>query len=104
MLEYDDVAERQRELAKMIGIEDKVWMQVDGFDKVFAIADEDLDRTTGEKTSAVHFMRFELDKDMIAALKKGAALRAGIDHPAYQQYVEKVADNIRDSLTADLDG
>jgi hypothetical protein len=103
MLEYDDVAERQRELEKLVGIEDKVWLQVDGCEKTFAIADEDLDRATEEKTSAVHFMRFELADDMIAALKNGAALSAGIDHSACQQHIEKVADNIRDALTADLD-
>lgn len=101
MVEYDDVEERKKALAGLIGIEDTVWVKIDNFDKVFAIANEDLDRTAPDKTSAVHFMRFELTPDMIAAAKKGAIIKAGIDHPAYHQEVElpKVK---RDSLAGDL--
>jgi hypothetical protein len=102
MLEYGDVEERKIALAKMIGIEDKVWVQVEGHDKVFAIADEDLERDDGSKTSSVHFMRFELTQEMAEALKSGAAIAMGIDHPAYQQQVNPIAQGARDSLTADL--
>ena len=77
-------------------------MQVEGFDKIFAIADEDLERDTEEKTSAVHFMRYELDDDMIAAVKGGAAISAGVDHENYQATANPIAANIRDSLAADL--
>ena len=103
MIEYDDVEERKSALANMIGIEDKVWVRVDGFDKVYAIADEDLERDTGEKTSSVHFMRFELDADMVAAAKQGAAIGAGIDHPAYEVSIDSLPQSIRDSLAADLE-
>jgi hypothetical protein len=102
MIEFDDVAERKDALAKMIGIEDKVWIQVDGNDKVFAIADEDLERDTEEKTSSVHFMRFELTPDMVQAAKSGASLSMGIDHDNYQQSLSPVPDNIRNALVADL--
>jgi len=102
MIEYDDVEERQRVLATMVGIEDTVWLQVDGFDKVYAIADEDLDRATEEKTSAVHFMRFEFESAMCEALKSGAVLKAGIDHISYPQLIDPIAENIRDSLVADF--
>jgi hypothetical protein len=103
MIEYEDPAERALRLAEMIGIEDKVWMQVDGCDKVYAIADEDLDRSTADKTSSVHFMRFELDRHMISAVKSGAAIHAGIDHPGYP--VERVTAEpaVRDSLANDLE-
>ena len=101
MVEYDDVEERKKALAKLIGIEDTVWVKVGNFDKVFAIANEDLDRTAPDKTSAVHFMRFELTPEMIAAAKQGAAIRAGIDHPAYQQETELPEDK-RNSLAGDL--
>lgn len=102
MIEFDDVAERKDALAKMIGVEDKVWIQVDGNDKVFAIADEDLERDTEEKTSSVHFMRFELTPDMVQAAKSGASLSMGIDHDNYQQSLSPVPDNIRNALVADL--
>jgi len=103
MLEYDDPAERERMLAQMVGIEDKVWMQVEGCDKVFPIADEDLERSTADKTSSVHFMRYELEPNMIAAVKRGAAISAGIDHPAYLVGGLQVEDTVRDSLANDLD-
>ena len=102
LIQYPDVEERQKQLAQLIGIENKIWMQVDGFDKIFAIADEDLERDTEEKTSAVHFMRYQLNDEMIAAVKGGAAISAGIDHENYQTTVSPIASNIRDSLAADL--
>ena len=84
MLEYPDPEERQRRLAKLIGIEDRVWMQVEGCERVWAIADEDLERESEQKTSAVHFLRFELTEAMAQALKRGLGLSIGIDHPEYQ--------------------
>lgn len=102
LIQYPDVEERQRQLAKLIGIEDLIWLQVEGFDKVYAIADEDLERDTAEKTSAVHFMRFELNEDMIAAVKSGAAISAGVEHENYHAVVSPVASNLRDSLAGDL--
>ena len=102
MIEYTDVTERQAALAKMVRIEDKVWMQVVDFDRVFAIADEDMDRSEDGKTSAVHFMRFELSAEMSQAVKQGAAISAGIEHPAYTASVEPLLPEVRDSLAADL--
>lgn len=101
MVEYGDEAERRAALAKLIGIEKKVWVQVDGCDKVYPIANEDLERETEDKTSAVHFLRFELTPPMIAAAKAGAALRAGIDHDLYRESIT-VPEAVRDSLVADL--
>jgi len=102
MIEFTDENERRVALANMKGIEDKVWLKVDGYEEVYPIADEDLERENDVKTSAVHFLRFELNKEMIAALKQGSILTAGIQHPAYNHTVEPVADNIRDSLVSDL--
>ncbi|MGD8998929.1 MAG: DUF3501 family protein [Granulosicoccaceae bacterium] len=102
MLEYEDIDERREALAKMIGIEDRVWMQVEGHEPVYAIADEDLERDTEEKTSSVHFLRFELTPEMVAAAKQGAAIGAGIDHPACEERIDSLPANIRDSLAADL--
>lgn len=102
MIQYPDVEERQRQLALLIGIEDLIWMQVDGFDKIYAIADEDLERTNDVKTSAVHFMRFELDQAMSSAAKAGADISAGVEHKNYQAIIDPIANNLRDSLTADL--
>lgn len=101
MIEYPDVEERQRKLVELAGIEEKVWAQIAGHAPVHAIADEDLDRTADGKTSAVHFLRFELSPAMIAALKDGAALSMGIDHPAYQAKVS-VTQETRDALLKDL--
>ncbi|MFU8765936.1 MAG: DUF3501 family protein [Haliea sp.] len=103
MLEYGDPTERAERLAQMIGIEDKVWLQVGNCEKVYPIADEDLERSNESKTSSVHFMRFELTPDMITAAKNGEPIYAGIEHPAYP--IEKFAIDaaIRDSLTADLE-
>jgi hypothetical protein len=102
MLEYQDVGERKRQLALLKGIENLVWIQVEGFEPVYAIANEDLERSNAEKTSAVHFMRFELDPGMIAALKEGAALTMGSNHDLYRYNVE-VGPEIRKALLADLD-
>ena len=84
MMEYDDVGERRAALSKLIGIEKALWVQVEGFDKVHPIANEDLQRETQDKTSAVHFVRFELSPEMVSAAKQGAAIKAGIDHPNYE--------------------
>jgi hypothetical protein len=102
LIQYPDVAQRQKELARLIGIEDVIWVQVEGFDKVYAIADEDLERDNDEKTSAVHFLRFELHSDMIAAVKAGTAISAGVEHENYQTIVSPLAGNLRDSLATDL--
>jgi len=101
MIEYPDVAERQRALAQLKGIEDRVWMQVGGLARVYAIADEDLERENEEKTSAVHFVRFELDRGMRDALKGGAGLAVGVDHPNYRASVV-VGPEVRRSLLGDL--
>jgi hypothetical protein len=102
MLEYPDVDERRQALANLIGIEDKVWVQVQGSGKVFAIADEDLERADRAKTSSVHFLRFGLSPEMIAALKAGAGLSVGVDHPNYERAVH-VGHAARASLLQDLD-
>ena len=103
MLEFPDEEERRRELARLTGVENTIYAQVAGFEKVTAIADEDLDRSTTEKTSAVHFLRFELDAAMCKALKSGTSLGFGIDHPNYSHSVAVVPPAVRDSLASDLD-
>ena len=102
MVEFPEVEERRAMLKQLRGIEDFVYMQVDGFDRVFAIADEDLDRSDETKTSAVHFMRFELPAEQVAALKNGAAIGAGIEHDNYQVEIPSIPNNIRSALVADL--
>ena len=102
MLEYDDVEARRVALAELKGIEDRVYVEVEGRPRVYAIADEDLDRENEEKTSAVHFLRFELAPEMVLALKAGAALAAGVDHPRYSARIDALPDATRDSLVADL--
>jgi len=102
MIEYGDEGERRVALGKLIGVEHKVWVQVAGFAKIWPIADEDLERTTEEKTSSVHFLRFELAPDMIKAVKSGAAISMGIEHPAYTHSVNPVPEATRASLTQDL--
>jgi hypothetical protein len=104
MVEFPDVEERRQALAQLKGIERRVWMRVSGFDPVYAIADEDLEREDETKTSAVHFMRFELTPDMCRAVRDGAAIGAGIDHPNYRHAVEAVEPAVRDSLARDLTG
>ena len=103
MIEYGDENERRIALAKMIGIEARVWAQVQGFDKIRPLADEDLERSTDDKTSAVHFLRFELSAAMIEALKSGAAVGMGIDHPAYTHSVDPLPAAVRAALVADLE-
>ena len=102
MIEYEDVEERRAALAKLKGIEDRAWIRVEGSPGVYAIADEDLERETDEKTSSVHFLRFELTKEMAEALKYGVGLAIGIDHPAYTVKVDPVAPETRAALAADL--
>ncbi|WP_316367237.1 DUF3501 family protein [Candidatus Thiodiazotropha sp. CDECU1] len=102
MMEYHDVDERKEALAKLIGIEQAIWVQVADFGKVRPIANEDLERSTEDKTSAVHFLRFELTQPMINALKSGSALAAGIDHPNYNYSVDTIEASIRESLINDL--
>ena len=101
MIEYTDPEIRAAQLQKLVGIEDLVWMQVTGFDKVWAIADEDLERSTETKTSAVHFMRFEMSDEMADALKKGTDWNIGVQHPVYT-YELTVEGATRDSLLNDL--
>jgi uncharacterized protein DUF3501 len=102
LIEFPDEEERRRELAKMKGIEDRTWVQVSGHDRVYAIADEDLERENDEKTSSVHFLRFELTPPMIAALRKGADLAVGIDHDHYRHSVPAVSAATRQALVADF--
>ena len=102
LIEYPDESERRRELSLLKGIEDRCWVQATGCERVFAIADEDLDRENEEKTSAVHFLRFELTAPMIAALRGGAALGVGIDHERYQHTIQPVREASRASLIADF--
>jgi hypothetical protein len=102
MIEYSDAGERQVMLAKLIGIEDRVWVQVKGFSRVYATADEDLERDNDQKTSSVHFLRFELESAMIQALKNRAPLSVGVDHPHYAANVDVVDPAVTASLTADL--
>ena len=90
LIEYGNVAERKVALAKLIGIEDRLFIQVEGQARVYAIADEDLERETAEKTSAVHFVRFELTPEMKSALKSGAQMRVGCDHPNYPVHLEEL--------------
>jgi hypothetical protein len=102
LIEFPEEGERRRQLGLLKGIEDRCWVQVGGHDPVFAIADEDLERENAEKTSSVHFLRFELAAPMVAALRDGAELSMGIDHPAYQHAVRPVKPATRASLLADL--
>jgi hypothetical protein len=102
MLEYPDPIERQRMLAKLKGIEDRTWIQVEGCERVYAIADEDLERDNVDKTSSVHFLRFELSDEMRKALKYGMGVAVGIDHPEYRARVDALAPQVRASLVSDL--
>ncbi len=102
MVEFPEENERREMLTRLVGIENRVYVQVVDFDRVFAIADEDLERADADKTSAVHFLRFELPGEQAAALRGGGSLIAGIDHPNYRVEVSPVADNIRESLINDL--
>ena len=103
LIEFPDENERRRELAKMKGIEDRAWVRVEGCPPAFAVADEDLERETDEKTSSVHFLRFELTPEMADALKYGMELSMGIDHPHYTVALEPVSPESRAALVKDLD-
>jgi hypothetical protein len=103
MLEYTDINERKRELARLIGIEDRMFVEVEGHPRVYAIADEDLDRENEEKTSAVHFVRFEFNAATKAAIQAGAAVKIGCDHTNYPAHTEIPADTLA-SLAGDLKG
>ena len=103
MVEFPDAEERRAMLTRLIGIENRVWMQVGELDKIRPIADEDLERSDDDKTSAVHFLRFELAHAQVAALRDGAELAAGIDHENYRVEIRPVDGKIRQSLLADLD-
>jgi hypothetical protein len=103
LIEFSDPEERRVALSRLKGIERRCWVQIEGQARVGAIADEDLERENEEKTSAVHFLRFELDPGMRAALKSGANLSVGIDHENYRHSIARVADNVRSALTADLE-
>jgi hypothetical protein len=102
LIEYAEPDERQSALARMIGIEDAVWVQVENNPRVFAIADEDMERENDTKTSSVHFLRFELDQAMKQALRNGARLSIGVDHPACGATLDPVTPAVRDSLLKDL--
>lgn len=102
MVEFPDTEERRAMLKALRGIEDRVFVQIGDHDRIYAIADEDMDRTDEEKTSAVHFMRFELPGDQVDALSAGAVLAAGINHDNCQVEISPLPDNIRTSLLADL--
>jgi uncharacterized protein DUF3501 len=101
LIEYPDAEERKRMLALLKGIEQAVWVEVQGVARVYAIADEDLERETEEKTSSVHFLRFELDGAMREALARGAQVRVGVEHPQYRAQLELAAE-VRAALCADL--
>ena len=102
LIEYTDEAERRKALTRLIGIEDKIWIQVAGHPRVYAIADEDLERETEEKTSAVHFLRFELSTAMKDDLKRDQSLAIGADHPQYCVAIEKAPEAVKQSLVGDL--
>ena len=102
MVEFPEVEERQAMLRQLVGVENRVYVRIGSYDPVYAIADEDLERSDDVKTSAVHFLRFELPGHQVAALKADAVLAAGIDHENYQVEVSPVAESIRQALIADL--
>jgi uncharacterized protein DUF3501 len=102
LIEYSDPEARRAALGKLIGVEDRCWIQVNGMERVFAIADEDLERANDEKTSAVHFLRFELSPAMAEAVKGGAPLSVGVDHEHYRHSVSPLPPAVKDSLSADL--
>jgi hypothetical protein len=103
LIEYTDPDARRVALAKLTGVEDRCWVQVNEMERLFAIADEDLKRTNDEKTSAVHFLRFELSPAMVAAVKGGAPLSVGVDHENYHHSISPIPPAVRESLRADLD-
>jgi hypothetical protein len=102
LIEFPDEAERRVQLGQLKGVEDRCWVQVSGHARVFAIADEDLERENEEKTSSVHFLRFELTPPMVTAVKGGSAIAVGVDHPHYRHELSPVAPAVRAALAADL--
>ena len=102
LIEYENADERKAALAKLTGIERHVYIDIEGFARVAAVADEDLPRSTDEKTAAVHFLRFELTRERVSALKRRARLGLTVDHPAYQATIHELPKTTRDSLVADL--
>jgi len=103
MIEFTDEEERRAALKKMLGIENNLWLKIEGFNEIHPVSDEDLERNDDNKTSAVHFLRFQLDHEMIDALKGGCQLSAGINHPEYKYTVNPIPQNISESLISDLD-
>jgi hypothetical protein len=103
MLEYPDPAERAQRLTQLRGFERRCWMRIEGFPAVYAIADEDLPRENQEKTSAVHFLRFEFAAPVVAAARAGAAMAAGVDHPNYNHRIEPLPEPLRVALVQDFD-
>jgi hypothetical protein len=103
LLEFPDPGERRTALEKLIGVEDRCWIRVSEMERVFAVADEDMDRENEEKTSAVHFLRFELSPSMVEAMKSGASLSIGVDHDNYRHLISPLPPAVRDSLGRDLD-
>jgi hypothetical protein len=103
LLEFPDADVRHDALAKLIGVEDRCWVRVSEMERVFAIADEDIERENAEKTSAVHFLRFELSASMVEAAKSGASLSIGVDHENYRHSVAPLPPAVRDALARDLD-
>ena len=102
MIEFPDEDERKIKLAELVGVENRTYIQVQGYDRVYAIADEDLQRSSDTKTSSVHFSRFEFTTEMIAAIKNGAAIAMGVDHPKYNFRVDEIDPETQGSLTADF--
>jgi hypothetical protein len=102
LIEYEDAEERREALQRLKAIEHHVYVQVEGFPRAYAIADEDLERENEEKTSSVHFVRFELAPQMVAALKRGTALGLGVEHPEYSAHVAAIPEASRCALVADL--
>ena len=102
MIEFPDEEERKVKLAELVNVENRTYIQIQGFDRVYAIADEDLERANSEKTSSVHFSRFEFTTDMVAAIKNGAAIAMGSDHPTYNYRVDEIDPETQGSLIEDF--
>jgi hypothetical protein len=103
LIEFPDAEVRRVQLGRLRGIEDRCWVQVAGCERLYAIADEDMERENDSKTSAVHFLRFELSEVMASSLKRGAALAAGVDHPNYRHELSSLPENVRAALVTDLE-
>ena len=102
LIQYEDVDERRERLSALVGIEDKIWLQVGTESRIYPIADEDMDRSREEKTSSVHFLRYQLNPDQVAALRSGASITAGVEHDAYPLDNVVVAEDVRLALLGDL--